>query len=147
MGSPLGPTLGNLSLIYRECKWLESCLIQLRSKYHRGYVDYISLFEHKDHVKKFPRYMNLRHVNIQSTFEEESNDKISFLDISVTRSNNKLVTSLYRKKTSSGVCMNYNSFLPTDYKKGGIDTLLFRSFNICADYRILPNEIKYLETI
>ena len=25
--------------------------------------------------------------------------------------------------------------------------MLFRSFNICADYRILQNEIKYLETI
>ena len=31
--------------------------------------------------------------------------------------NNKLVTSLYRKKTFSGVSMNYNSFLPLKYKK------------------------------
>ena len=43
--------------------------------------------------------------------------------------------------------MNYNSFLPTNYKKGLIDTLLFRSYNICADYSILHNEIKYLKTI
>ena len=28
MGSPLGPTLGNLFLVYHECKWLESCPIQ-----------------------------------------------------------------------------------------------------------------------
>ena len=43
--------------------------------------------------------------------------------------------------------MNYNSFLPTDYKKALIDTLLFRSYNICADYIILHNKIKYLKTI
>ena len=43
--------------------------------------------------------------------------------------------------------MNYKSFLPTNYKKGLIDTLLFQSYNICADYRILHNEIKYLKTI
>ena len=79
------------------------------------------MFEHKDHVKKFLRYMNSRHRNIQFTYEEESNDKISFLNISITRSKNKSVTSLYRKKT----IMNYNSFLPTNYKKGLIDTLLF----------------------
>ena len=69
--------------------------------------------------------MNSRHRNIQFTCEEESHDKISFLDISITRSDNKLFTSLYRKKTFSGVYMNYNSFLPTNCKKGLIDTLLF----------------------
>ena len=42
--------------------------------------------------------------------------------------------------------MNYNSFLPTNYKKGLIDTLLFRSYSICADYSILRNEIKHLKT-
>ena len=116
--------------------------------YYRRFVDDIFLmFEHKDHVKKFLRYVNSRHRNIQFTCEEESNDKISFLDISITRSKNKLMTSLYRKKTFSGVYMNYNSFLPTNYKKGLIDTLLFRSYNICADYSILHNEIKYLKTI
>ena len=48
------------------------------------------MFERKDHVKKFLRYMNSRHRNIQFTSYEESNDKILFLDISITRSN-KLV--------------------------------------------------------
>ena len=61
------------------------------------------MFELKDLVKKFLKYMNSRHRNIQFTCEEESNNKVSFLDISITRSNNKLVTSLYRKKTFSGV--------------------------------------------
>ena len=68
--------------------------------------------------------MNSRHRNTQFTCEEDSSYKISFLDISITRSNNKLVTSLYQKKTFSGGCMNYNSFLPTNYKKGLIDTFL-----------------------
>ena len=105
------------------------------------------MFELKDLVKKFLKYMNSRHRNIQFTCEEESNNKVSFLDISITRSNNKLVTSLYRKKTFSGVYLNYNIFLPTNYKKGLIDTFLFRSYNICADYNILHNEMKYSKTI
>ena len=103
--------------------------------------------EHKNHVKKFLRYMNLHDHNIQFTCEKESNDKSSFLDKSITRSNNKLVTSLYRKKRFSGVYLNYNSFLTTNYKKGLINTLLFQSYNIRADYRILHNEIKHLKTI
>ena len=104
------------------------------------------MFEHKDRVKKFLRYMNLHHRNIQFACEEESNDKVSFLDISITRSKNKLVTSLYRKKTFRGAYISHNSFLPTNYKKDLIDTL-FRSYNICADYSILHNNIKCLKTI
>ena len=80
--------------------------------------------------------MNSRHRNIQFTCEVESNDKISVLDISITRSNNKLVTSLYQKKTFSGVYMNYTSFLPHNCKKGLIDT----------DYSILHNDIIYSKT-
>ena len=50
------------------------------------------------------------HPNIQFTSEEESNNKISFLNISFTKINNILNTSSYRKKTLSGVYINFNSF-------------------------------------
>ena len=56
--------------------------------------------------------------------------------------NNKLVTSLYRKKTFSSVYMSYNSLL-LKYKKGLIHILLFRALNICADYDTLHNEVQY----
>ena len=82
--------------------------------------------------------------NNQFTCEEKSNNKISFLHLSITRMNSKLVMPLYRKKTFSGVYMNYNSFLPLKYKKSLIDTLLFRAFNICADYNTFHNEVQYL---
>ena len=117
-------------------------------KYYCRLVDDIFLMlEHKDHVKKFLGYINSRHRNIEFTCEEESNDKISFLDLCITRPNDNLVTSLYRKKSFISVFLNYNSFLPTNYKKGLIDTLLFPSSNICADYSILYNQIKYSKTI
>ena len=148
MGSPLGPTLANLFLVYHEDKWLDNCPLQFRPKYYRRYVDDIFLmFESKNHVKKFLHYMNSRYPNIKFTCEEEINNNISFLDISITRVNNKLITSLYRKKTFSGVYMNYNSFLPVKYKKGLIHTLLFRAYNICADYNTLHNEIEYLKSV
>ena len=42
--------------------------------------------------------------------------------------------------------MNYNSFLPVKYKKGLIHTLLFRAYNICADYQTLHQEIEFLKS-
>ena len=62
--------------------------------------------------------MNSPHSNMQFTCEEELNDKILLLDIPITRSNNKLVTSLYRKKTFSGAYMNYNSFFTNKLQEG-----------------------------
>ena len=99
------------------------------------------MFEYRDHVK----CMNSRHPNIQFTCEEECNNKISFLDISVTRINNKLTTSLYCKKTFSGVYLNFNSFLPMGYNL--IHNLLFRVYNICADYVTLHNKIEFSKSI
>ena len=105
------------------------------------------MFERKDQIKKFIRYMNSRHPNIQSHARKSQIKKISLFDVSITRMNNKLVTSLYRKKTLNGVSMNYNSFSPLKYKKGLIYTLLFRTFNICANYNTFHNEVQYLRLI
>ena len=75
------------------------------------------MFKKRDHVKKFIRYINSRHLNIKFTSEEEKDNKISFLDFSTSRNNNALETSIFRKSTFSAVYTNFNSFLPTEYLK------------------------------
>ena len=104
MSSPVRRTFANLFLVYYENMWLDKCPHHFKPKYYRRYVDDIFLmFEKKDHVKKFLKYMNSRHQNIKFTFEEEQNNKITFLEISITRVGNELQTSLFQKKTFSGV--------------------------------------------
>ena len=124
--------------------WLDKCPHQFKPKHYRRYVDGIFLMsEKKDLVKKFLKYMNSRHQNIKFTFKEEHNNKISFLDISVTRVGNKLQTSLFRKKTFSGVYLSFNSHLPSEQKKGLLHTLLYRAYNISSNYTNLHQEIVY----
>ena len=135
MGSAIGPTLANLFLVNYESKWLKDCPVQFAPKYYRRYVDDIFLlFKAKDHVKKFFCYMNSRHPKIKFTFEEENDNKISFLHISITRTKNKFTRSIFCKKTFSVVYLNFHSHLPTDYKKSLIDTLLHRSYKVCSNY-------------
>ena len=91
--------------------------------------------------------MNSHHQNIKFTFEEEHNNKIVFLDISKTRVGNELQTSLFRKKTFIGVYLNFNSHLPSEYKKGLLYTLLYRAYNICSNYTNLRQDIGYLKPV
>ena len=118
MGSPFGPTLANLFLVYYESKWLENCSQQFKPQFYHRYVDDVFvMFKKRDHVKKFLRYINSRHRDIKFTCEEEKDNKISFLDISIRRNNNAMETSIFRKPIYSGVYTNFNSFLPTEYKR------------------------------
>ena len=39
MGFPLGPTFGNLFLVYYEHEWLENCPVQFKPKFHCCYFD------------------------------------------------------------------------------------------------------------
>ena len=139
MGSPLGPTLANLFLVNYERKCLKECPVQFALKYYCRYVDDIFLlFKTKDHN---------RYPNIKFTCEEENDNKISFLDISITQTENKFTTSTFRKKRFCGVYLNFQSHLPTDYKKGLIDTLLHRSHNICSDYASFHQEILFSKSV
>ena len=148
MGSPLGPTLANAFLCHHEIVWLNNCPPQFKPVYYKRYVDdIIVFFKDKKQVKKFLRYLNSRHPNITFTIEEEENDRLPFLDIEIRRENGKLVTSVYKKNTFSGVYLNFDSYLPKEYKQGLIFTLLFRAFKICSDKIKFRKEIEKLTTI
>ena len=56
-------------------------------------------------------------------------------------------TSVYKKKTFSGVYVNFKSFLPMDYKHGLLFTLLFRAYKLSSNYSKLHEEIVKLKTI
>ena len=64
MGSPLGPTLANVSLCYHEKTWLQYCPSELKPVIYRRYDDDTSLFFHLKHIKKIGNYLNRQHKNI-----------------------------------------------------------------------------------
>ena len=91
--------------------------------------------------------MNHQYLNIKFTFEVEKNNKLSFLDVEISRENNKFTTSVFKKPTFSGVFTNVDSFIPISYKHGLVNILMFRCFKICSSYEKLHNEIVYLKEI
>ena len=56
--------------------------------------------------------MSFKHQKINFTVEQENIGSLSLLDVKICRKNGKLVTSVYRKPTVSGIFTNYESFIP-----------------------------------
>ena len=75
------------------------------------------------------------------------NGSLSFLNITVSRENNKFVTSVYRKPAFSGVFTNFESLIPDMQKRELIETLLHRSFKLCSNYENFHREIETLKAI
>ena len=148
IGSPLGPTLANVFLCYHEKNWLLNCPSEFKPVIYRRYVDdAFLLFCSKHHIEKFRNYLNRQHKNIKFTSETENENCISFLDIKITRDNNKFMTSVYRKPTFSGVFTNFGSFIPKSYKYNLLFTLLHRAFKLCSNFERFHQEIDKLKTI
>ena len=72
---------------------------------------------------------------------------ISFLDISISRNNNALETSIFRKPIFSGVYINFNSFLPTKCKRGLLHTWIYKTYNICSSYFQIHEKINHLKLV
>ena len=148
MGSPLGPSFANVFLCYHETIWLENCPSEFKPVTYRRFVDDTFLcFYSKRHIEKFRNYLNRQHKNIRFTSETESENSMSFLDIKISRGNNKFKTSVYRKPTFSGVFTNFGSFIPKSNKYNLLFTLLHRAFKLCSDFELLHQEIDKLKII
>ena len=70
-------------------------------------------------------------INIHFTIERESNHTLPFLDLLLNDKSPHVhfhVTTVYRKKTLTGVLTNFLSFTPPCYKRGLVKTFIYKTF-------------------
>ena len=86
--------------------------------------------------------------NIKFTIEFEQNDEIPFLDILLKRNlDSSFSTSIYRKKTFTGLYTKWDSFTPRKYKINLVRTLAYRCIRICSSPRLLQFALDDLKRI
>ena len=107
--------------------------------------DTFTLFDNINAANQFLHYLNSCHVNIKFTVEFEENNTISFLDILIKRNNHVFSTSVYRKKTFTGLYTKWNSFTPRKYKINLFRTLIFLCFRICLSPSLLSSSLDELQ--
>ena len=84
--------------------------------YWLRYVDDTFTAVLKDGIDDFQEHLNRQNADIQFTKEIEENGKIPFLDYLVTRENNRLRTTIYRKPTHTDRLLDQSSSNPTSHK-------------------------------
>ena len=102
---------------------------------------------HKDGIDDFHEHLNRQNADIQFTKEIEENGKIPFLDCLVTRDNNKLKTTIYRKPTHTDRLLDQSSYNPTSHKATTIRTLTRRAQLVCDSPDSLQDETDYLNNV
>ena len=90
---------------------------------------------------------NSSHENIKFTSEKETNNKLSFPDIEISRDKNQFITSVYCEPMFSGVFSHFESFIPSGYKLNVVSTLIFHCYSICCSMRLFHIEIMQLKEI
>ena len=148
MGPPLAPVLANLFMGHHEKLWLEN-FQGSEILFYRRYVDDTFCLFHSEHdAIIFFDYINSRHPKIRFTMEKEAHHKLPFLDVLVNNNDpNSLLTSVYRKKTFTGLLTNYFSFTSYLYKVGLIRTLVDRAYKINNTWPGLHKDITKLMDI
>ena len=91
--------------------------------------------------------LNVYHYNIEFTYEIENDGKLPFLDVLVIRKDYEVEITVYCKSTTNDICLHWQSFSLTTWKRKTLQTLASRAFKVCSNNQHLENEIKHLQKV
>ena len=111
MGSPLGPVLANIFMCHFEEKWRITQNSARPTIWFKYVDDVFTLFKTKDSANKLLQFLNNCHNNIKFAIEFEENSQIYFLDILLKHNQHNFSTSIFRKRTFTGLYSEWGSFV------------------------------------
>ena len=131
MGNPLGPTLANFFLAHLESTMFEG-FSGIKPKGYVRYVDDIfCVFKDRSQIDPFFQFLNKLHKNLTFTLELGT-DSLPFLNTRITIDGFNFDSLIYRKKTHTGVFMNFTAIVPTKWKFGLILGALHTAKTVCS---------------
>ena len=129
MGSPLGPALVNIFVVFHESRRFDNTVKP--GVYFRYVHNTFVIFSSELDCDCFHDKLSLLHPALNFTVEKEQNNSLSFLDVLVQKEGTGFLTSVYRRKpTFTGQYIRCNSFSPKSRKISLIKTLVHRALMI-----------------
>ena len=140
MGTPLGPTFANF-----YASWLENKVFTenptITPKVYCRYMDDIFVVIEKFEELKILQTTFENNSVLKFTYEIEQKKEIPFLDVLISRNADNVTTSVFKKPTDTGECLNYDSICPERYKINVIKNFLHRSHKICSTWELFMYEV------
>ncbi|UYV70499.1 K02A2.6-like [Cordylochernes scorpioides] len=120
MGNPISSALANIYM--DRIDKIIADTTQLQVIIWKRYIDDILCITKVDLSTILNFFNNLKPF-LKFTFEIEENNSLPFLDIQLTRNQDRIETRIYRKPTHTGSYLNFNSFGPIHHKISVVKTL------------------------
>ena len=135
MESQLRPALANIFEGFHESRLFHNIV---KSGVYFRYVDdtFVILGSELD-CGRVHEKLNLLHPALKFTVEMEQNNSLNFLDVSVEKEGTGFFTNVYRKPTSTGQYIRWNSFSSKARKISLIKTLVQREHMICSKTKLV----------
>lgn len=147
MGGPLGPSLANFFLGHIE----ENKIFQNENSYPVVYLRYVddifAVFEQGTSYHPFFNLLNQQHPNLKFTVEEQTKQSFPFLNVDISINGSTVETWVFRKKTHTGVMLNFNAIVPNCWKTGLIRCLLHSAKKICSSDLLFDKEVVKLRNL
>ena len=122
--------------------------VTYKPKFWKRYVDDTFTVLGKDYVVGFLQHLNSQQPTIRFTMEIEKDNTIPFLDTSVSRdSNGLLTTTVYRKPTHTDQYLAYDSRHPQSVKRGIVKCLYDRAKHLTSKPSAISEEKKHLSSV
>jgi hypothetical protein len=128
MGSSLSAVLSDFVME----RLLDTQIPKLPHKpiFFKKYIDDNITIIPKHLINETLNILNSFHPKIQFTKENQQNSKIPFLDMTLIKENDRIITNFYRKPTSSGRILNFHSSHPFHMKRNTAINFIKRVKNL-----------------
>ena len=100
-GSPLGPVISGIFMVELENTLFRT--LSYRLTFWKRYIDDTNCFVREDPIEYVMSVLNGFHPSIQFTYETESNNRPSILDVLIIRNGQSFETCVYRKPTNTDI--------------------------------------------
>ena len=114
----------------------------------RRYVDDLfCIFNNEAQLDDFFNSLNAIHANIKFTKELEHENQLAYLDVLLTRNNDFSETTVYCKKTNTGLYIKWSSLGPVKFKCNLVTCVLERVYRICNSYMSMHFEFQLISSL
>ena len=108
-----------------------------------------TLFIRHGSVEHLLSTLNNFHSSIKLSYETESGNTLSFLDVQLICTGDNIETCVFIKPTNTDIYIHWNSFEPFQWKYSisTLKTLAYRVYIVCSDNQHLESELHYLKKV